>query len=336
MVPYTPDADDAEWPDWTTLPELADFRNYPTDVAGRLTAKYFGVKVVNQILRCMAEIQSVTVETGGIGFFGDGADGALTYDGSTTILGMVPSGSVYTLTRDIYPSSMTVNTGVTIKNRGFRIICKGTLTLTGTAKIHDNGNNGTNTGTKGSALAAAGMLQASSAQGGNDQVAGSSITSSLGGAGGAGGGGSGGAGGTVTAPSTNNGGTNLLRSLPFTLWIDTMIFALTLKGGAGGGGGTDGTNVGGGGGGGGGAVVVAAKTITGAGFIQAIGGNGGAGNTTNDSGGGGGGGGFVCIVTRSVAGVTISAAGGTGGASGGGAGVAGSNGSAGRVYEVIS
>ena len=40
------------------------------------------------------------------GWFGDGSDGALVFDGSTTILGMVPSANVYTLTRNIFATNL--------------------------------------------------------------------------------------------------------------------------------------------------------------------------------------------------------------------------------------
>lgn len=78
--------------------------------------------------------------------FGTGADGNLTYDGSTTILGMAPSASAYTLTRDIYANNLTVNAGVTINTGGYRIFVKGTLTLSNatTSIIQNNGGNGGN------------------------------------------------------------------------------------------------------------------------------------------------------------------------------------------------
>lgn len=82
-----------------------------------------------------------TVQDAGIFSFGDGSDGDITYDGSTTILGVVPSSSVYTLDRDIYAENMTVNSGVKIKTNGYRIFCSISLTNNGT--IERNGNDGT-------------------------------------------------------------------------------------------------------------------------------------------------------------------------------------------------
>ena len=83
-------------------------------------------------------------------YTGDGHDGALTFDGTTTIVladgtNLVPSSSVYTLVEDIYPSSMTVNAAVEVKLNGYRIICSGTITVNsgGTnGKITANGNDG--------------------------------------------------------------------------------------------------------------------------------------------------------------------------------------------------
>lgn len=69
--------------------------------------------------------------------FGSGADGAVTFDGSTTILGMVPSANVYTMTRDIHCTNITINTGVTVRKAGYRMYSTGTLGGSGT--ISNNG-----------------------------------------------------------------------------------------------------------------------------------------------------------------------------------------------------
>jgi hypothetical protein len=82
---------------------------------------------------------------GSSGLFGDGSDGNRTLDGSTAILGMVPSGNIYTATRDLYFDNLTINTGITLKPSGYRIFVRGTLTVNG--KIDgdgDAGNNGNN------------------------------------------------------------------------------------------------------------------------------------------------------------------------------------------------
>src|SRR5262245_13994927 len=55
------------------------------------------------------------------GFFGAGTDGGVVFDGSSTVLGIAPSSGIYTLTRSIFPSSMIVQAGVTVRAAGYRI-----------------------------------------------------------------------------------------------------------------------------------------------------------------------------------------------------------------------
>lgn len=83
---------------------------------------------------------STTIGAGAL--FGDGPDAAVVWDGSTTILGMAPVANVYTMTRDVYASGSTVNTGVTVDTAGWRYFDNGTLTLSGTGKISRNGGAG--------------------------------------------------------------------------------------------------------------------------------------------------------------------------------------------------
>lgn len=83
-------------------------------------------------------------------FLGDGSDGGVVFDGSTTILGFVPSSSIYTMTRDIFCTSITINSGVTVKQNGYQIFCQGILTING--NIQRNGNNGGNGGNGGNAV----------------------------------------------------------------------------------------------------------------------------------------------------------------------------------------
>jgi hypothetical protein len=280
----------------------------------------------------------------GVGIYGDGSDGTVTFDGSTTILGMAPVGSVYTLTRDIFLAAGTINTGVTIITAGFRIFCAGTLTGAGTALIHCNGTAAV-AGTKGIGRfnsvgtinvtnTSAGGLASSGGNGGTGAgTAGDACTGfSMGAAGGAGGLGSGGAGavaGTINAIAAS---AQLMRALPnalMSLFRNGDTWSRPSGGTGGGGGGGDGAS-GGGGGGGGGIVICSIKAFAGAGAIQARGGNGGNGAGTNCGGGGGGGGGAVIVVSQSVtagavSGWAIDANKGTGGTKTG-TGVAGSDG----------
>lgn len=74
--------------------------------------------------------------------YGNGVDGSATFDGSTTIAGMVPSANVYTMVRDYFFTTVAINTGITLKPNGFRIFASTSFTDTGTVTIA-GGNGGT-------------------------------------------------------------------------------------------------------------------------------------------------------------------------------------------------
>jgi hypothetical protein len=78
---------------------------------------------------------------------GDGSDGSVTADGTTTVpcLG-APAGSTYTMTRDCYFTNFTVNSGVVIKTVSNRIFASISITNSGTIQ-----NVGTGGGVGGSA-----------------------------------------------------------------------------------------------------------------------------------------------------------------------------------------
>lgn len=63
--------------------------------------------------------------------YGTGADGDRVLDGATTVLGMTPSASVYTMTRDIFFNNLTINTSVRLMPNGYRIFVKNILTFAG-------------------------------------------------------------------------------------------------------------------------------------------------------------------------------------------------------------
>lgn len=292
----------------------------------------------------------ITITGGaGLGIYGDASDGAQTFDGAATILGMAPSSNVYTMTRDIFLGSSTINNGVSIISSGFRLLCQGTLTNNGTIQYNgaNGGNGGSGTGgSAGAALNNVGSISTSSVWGtaggagatGAGSTSSAQSTAALGGRGGHGANGANGSGqsGTVTVPTASMG---TLRLLPYALigmlYGGAGTWQQVFGGTGGGGGGGDNTNGGGGGGGAGGLVVVAAKAFAGTGNIRARGGNGGNGfGTGNTGGGGGGGGGLVVVVSGSVSGgaitgQTIDANGGSLGTSngtGGANGAAGANG----------
>jgi hypothetical protein len=242
------------------------------------------------------------------GVYGDGSDGYVVFDGTTTVLGLVPSVSVYTMTRDIQCAGIVVATGVQVVGAGFTVRCNGTTTLAGTGNINNNGNAGTLGGAGGAAVAAAALGggtaggAGSATNGANGAAGPSSAIGGSGGAGGAGGTGTAGAAATATAPAAARGSFRTLDVANNNGILTGGNTQVILSGGAGGGGGGgDGTNSGGGGGSGAGVLVVCSKTIVGTGSITCTGGAGGAGAATgNTGGGGGGGGGGLYVVSRSV------------------------------------
>ena len=64
--------------------------------------------------------------------YGTGADGDATLDGTTTVLSMAPSASVYSMTQDMYFNDLTINASGRLAPNGYRIFVKGTLKLLGT------------------------------------------------------------------------------------------------------------------------------------------------------------------------------------------------------------
>jgi hypothetical protein len=275
------------------------------------------------------------------GVFGTGADGPVTFDGTTTVLGLVPSGSVYTLTRDIHCTSITINSGVTLKPANFRIFCRGTITNSGT--ISSVGNNAAG-GTAGANIPSQSLSGGRAGGNGGTGVSGTgangsaAIFGNTGGNGGAGTSGAAGSGGT-TSVTLANARDNVLQT-PMPAIVALSGFAsgsLVIQGGAGGGGGGSdaSSNAGGGGGGGGGTIALLAWAVVNNGTISANGGNGAAGTGGNAGGGGGGAGGLVLAYTLSAwtAGTATASAGTHG--NGSGTGSNGADGGAGLVLNVV-
>jgi len=349
---------------------------YPKDVAGvtQLFAQA-GDGTVSQLTPLGGAVPA------GVGtpWYGDGADGALVFDGAATVTGiggmsLAPAASVYTLTRDLYATDLSVSTGVTILASGFRIFCTGTLTLTGTANIKCDGGNGSagagnaggNGGTRAigfsgvladTAIGLAGAPQNGGGSVGNNPtnthlgraagtVAGGASGANAGGngstlQGGGGGGGDGNNGGGSPAQTPSALNADGFHTTPQLISGRNVIggqMGTGSSGGSGAGGASGGTAGGGGGSGAaGGTIVIGARLIAGAGTIQALGGNGGDGEPGAGGGGGGGGsGGVIGIVTDSAfpLSVAVSVAGGSGGAAGNGSSGAGGTGGTGLYYEV--
>ncbi len=121
--------------------------------------------------------------------YGNGYDGDATLDGTTTVLGMAPSSSVYSMTSDLYFNDLTINAGVRLAPNGYRIFVKNIL------KLNNNSIIGFTAG-----FSTAGSIQ----QGGSTTGSvGTSVTCSLGG--------SAAATYTATAPTAAQGGTSYFR-----------------------------------------------------------------------------------------------------------------------------
>lgn len=333
-----------------------DFQHNGTDVATEKAGDWIDsatitYTVVDDAANGRVKITPSVLITGlaSFGCFGDGSDGTLHYDGTSTVLGVPPVAGVYQLTRDIFPQTMTVDSGVVVQPCGWRVFCNGTLTVNGS--INQNGKNGNNATSGGGGLAAngwsslngvTGFYLGASANGGNGATsAGSGGNGSNGAAESSAWGGSGGAGGTVGAHTGGTAGTATapsgagfnINSGRYYWQAATGLFRLqnisfqNINGGAGGGGGCADTaihNNGGGGAAGGGVVFVASRIVTGTGTIAADGGTGGNGFGT----GGGGGGGGAGLVWQFYLTSTITATANGGIAGSGGTSANGANGNA--------
>ena len=287
-----------------------------------------------------------------LGFYGDGSDGSLNFDGAATVLGMAPSGGVYTFTREVFATDVTVGSGVRLALESYGLYVRGTLTgADATSFVSANGLPASGVTAGGQQTAAAPFhfvstgggtgRQTTSGAGGNGGTVNPSPCGA-GGNGGAAGANAGGNGGSVIAPVASRGGS---QSLDWVFrkcrYLDSASFVGAHAGSGGGGGGlTTGGGSGGGGGGGGGAraAVVFARLVAGTGYIEANGGVGGnstaAGGHTGGGGGGGGGGAAILVTSSPTPSWTVRANGGTAG-SGAGGGSAGSAGAAGLTLTFI-
>lgn len=286
-----------------------------------------------------------TSGTGGVGgqtLYGAGIDGAIVLNGTTQFLFATLSGSIYTLTRNVWATNLTINAGITLKLAGFAIICNGTLQNDGT--IHSDGNDASGStagtgsgggyflgGTNGGAGIASGGAAGPGAIAVQPGTA--SYVGNMGGRGAA---------AWVNAvtqlgatcsttifsnffPGYSIGGWRITQNIFTYLNLITPISAsgnrFWTPGIGGGSGAKSAVGVGcnsGGGGGGGGFAVLRAKTIINTGTIRAAGGKGGdaAGTGANAGGGGGGSGGVIALIYDTLTNTgTISAPGGAGGTS---------------------
>lgn len=285
--------------------------------------------------------------------FGTGRDGAVAADGTNAItvkgVSHSPSSGVYTLTRDIDATILTLSSGARIHANGFFVRAWQIIVGDGsTCFISDNGNDGgapnagpakSNACTTGRTAPSGGAGRTSPGAGAAGGNATSPALGAVGGAGGSGGaGGAAGSGGTVGAPNADDGVMDALYAL-----VSGKASGANWRGGSGGGGGgqgTGGTGTSGGGGGGGGVLYVFANEIhadaSGTLVVEANGGTGGSATvgSTLSAGGGGGGGGAALLLRRVQTGTapTVRALGGAAGAGVGG----GANGTAGTAGTALS
>lgn len=281
------------------------------------------------------------------GVFGDGSDGVVNFDGSSTVLGLAPVAGVYSMTRDLYlGSGSQVSGSARLITHGYRLFCSGTFTIAASAFVSNSGFNpvGSAAGLPGFAGDLGGGTQGFGGGSFGGGGAGPGASNSIGGRGGAGGSAATGGTGTGTAsnaaaaPAANVGGPprNLWQALSGgTTQSSTALYT-------GGTGGASGSSAGspaatGASGGGGGIVVISAAVLINNGTIETLGGNGdpATGASGNAGGGGGGGGGGIIVIagTFTVQG-TVRVTGGTGGA-GRGLGGAGAAGAAGNIFLLI-
>lgn len=301
----------------------------------------------------------VPVSSPSLGSFGDGIDGALNFDGVATITlagdgsTMVPAANVYTMARDIYPSTMVIAAGVTVIGAGFFIFAH--TSVNGPGTYHCNGRAGSAGGvaggaggvsfgtsrynkagttggagstTTGAQNGAAGSTAPPEKLAGLSAIGGPGNAPHGGGGGGNGATGAGGQGGNVTVASATGGSYKTLTAV--IAGFGGGGNTLPLQGAAGGGGGGVTGQGGGGGGAGGGPVGLFTPLVLGPINVSSNGGAGGNGSAGGNTGGGGGGGGGHVIVLALIGGgnITVTVTGGAPGA-GNGTGASGGVGAAG-------
>jgi hypothetical protein len=274
----------------------------------------------------------------------DLSDGSPDFNGTATVLGLIPAANVYTLNQSITADTITVRAGVRIIMNGYVFFAR---RVNNYGTISANGNNSTGV-TGGTIITSLNYLGYSCGAGGNGAsrtTAGSTAGSAGGGSGGNNVGGTSGAGGAggAGAGGASNASAMLVASqyrLFRTIFMGATgwkvpptgsggSFTIASCGGGGGGGGVEftsgtGTIAGGGGGGSGGILAFRCGILDNQGTIEALGGNGAAGTiggtAVGKAGGGGGGAGGIIHVIVDEDIVTTGTFRTTGGAGGAGAG----------------
>lgn len=276
-----------------------------------------------------------------MGAFGDGLDGPCAFDGTTTVVGIAPTGgNTYTLTGDLYCSTVDVDPGITVKTNTWRLFAHTSLINDGVVSSSGNPASGatggaaitaTNGGLTGSCSGGTGGTGVGP-QGGAPAAGTPRGWAALGSSGKGGNGVSaGGAARALGAVYTAAQGDIATVQNAIAHRSANNVFIASggcgATGGSAGGGGGAGTT-GGGGGGGAADMVIGAPVFTGSGTFEAKGGNGGNGSNsgTATGGGGGGKGGYMTLIYSRGTAPTGVVTGGTKGTHGSGGGTDGDNG----------
>lgn len=277
----------------------------------------------------------------GLGQFGSGDDGDVTLGGGVT-----------ELTRDMAYNNLTVPVGATLKNRGFRVFVRETLTLRGVISSTGDDASGSGGGINGTGTSIINTLGRGGLQGGDGELLGngdnaddgSRLKGGAGGVGGDAGAFTGGLASIFNSDTTIEGTIETIHSaLGYFMMHDSNdVFEGKIGGGSSGGGGAGDDVEGGGGGGAGGVICIWANVFDSDGTVEADGGDGAdsatSGAGTDAGGGGGGGGGVIFMVRRSTGALgsgTFSVAAGSGGSGFGGSGTAGAAGAVGKILQFV-
>lgn len=271
----------------------------------------------------------------------DLSDGSPDFNGTATVLGIIPVSSLYSLNQNIVADTVTIRTGVRVFTNGYVIFAK-KLTIEAGGFLSANGNNASGI-TGGAAYTNLGYLGWTAGNGGTGitrTTAGATSGNAGAGSGGSSAGGTGGSGGAIGATAGGAGSTtSMLAANQFKLWrtefpsmtgwklppTGTGTSMALVNGGGGGGAGsvsyTSGTGnaISGGGGGAAGVLAIKVGELDNLGTIEAVGGNGANGTVAvtavaTASGGGGGAGGVIHAVVDTVTNLgTFNVSGGAGG-----------------------
>lgn len=93
---------------------------------------------IDEVVVTVQDLLEDNVKT--LGMYGTGDDGAVVLDGVNTFTWATKSGSIYTMTRDLHATDLTITSGSELRPSGFVVHSKGTGT--GPGKITANGGDG--------------------------------------------------------------------------------------------------------------------------------------------------------------------------------------------------